>query len=172
MPQTPASDCWFLTGPTAAGKTARGRGACAAHRRGNHLHGFDGALPGHGHRHRQTHAAKSAAAPHHLIDVLRPQQQFSLAQYLDAAFQAVAEIRDSGPGSAVRRRDAALLEGAVAGDFPGPGRRLGIAATAGGGGPAERPRLALSPAGRRGPGRRASAAPQRHAAAHPRHRGL
>ena len=31
--------------------------------------------------------------PHHLIDVLQPHQEFSVAQYLDAAGQAAADIR-------------------------------------------------------------------------------
>ena len=80
-----AADCWFLTGPTAAGKTAVGVGL--ARQIGAEIISMDSmtlyrdmdigtAKPT---------AAERAAVPHHLIDVLEPHEEYSLAQYLDAA---------------------------------------------------------------------------------------
>ena len=63
--------------------------------------------------------------PHHLIDVLEPHEEYSLAQYLAAAQATVAEIRERGPRGALRRRHAALPEGPAARHLPGPAGRLG-----------------------------------------------
>jgi tRNA dimethylallyltransferase len=120
MPQTPASGCWFLTGPTAAGKTAVG--VALARLVGAEIISMDSmalyqgmdigtAKPG---------AEDRRAAPHHLIDLLQPQQQFSLAQYLEAAFQAVAAIRDSGREVLFVGGTPLYLKGLLRGIFRGP----------------------------------------------------
>ena len=49
-------DCWFLTGPTASGKSAVGRRTGTADRGRNRLAGLDGAVSRHGHRHGETDA--------------------------------------------------------------------------------------------------------------------
>ena len=172
MPQTPASDCWFLTGPTAAGKTAVG--VALARRIGAEIISMDSmalyqgmdigtAKPG---------AEDRRAAPHHLIDLLQPQQEFSLAQYLDAAFQAVAEILASGREVLFVGGTPLYLKGLLRGIFRGPAADWEL-------------RRQLEEEARRNstdwlyrrlaavdPEAAAPAAPQRHAAAHPRHRGL
>ena len=149
MPQTPASDCWFLTGPTATGKTAVG--VALRLRGGDHFLGLHGALPRHGHRHRQTRP-RSAKRRRTICSICsEPQQHFSLAAYLEAAFRGRGRDSPVRPGGAVCRRDAALFEGVVAGSFSGAQRRLGVSATLTRrtGGPAP---FSLSPAGGRGPG--------------------
>jgi len=86
-------DCWFLTGPTAAGKTAVG--LALARRLDAEILSLDSmavyrgldigtAKPG---------AAELAAVSHHLIDLCDPAEDFSVAQYLAQAAQAVAEVR-------------------------------------------------------------------------------
>ena len=71
--------------------------------------------------------------PHHLIDVVEPDEEFSLAQYRAMPRErTVAEIRGRGREVAVRRRHAAVSQGAAAGIFRGPAGRLDAAATADG----------------------------------------
>jgi tRNA dimethylallyltransferase len=89
-------DCWFLSGPTAAGKSslairlARELGAeivsvdsMAVYR------GLDVGTA-------KPTAAQRAAAPHHLIDVARPAEPFSVALWLAAAARAVDDCRGRG----------------------------------------------------------------------------
>jgi tRNA dimethylallyltransferase len=90
------TDCWFLTGPTAAGKTAVGlelarlldaeivsMDSMAVYR------GMDIGTA-------KPTAAEQAAVRHHLIDLVEPAAEFSVAQYLEAAEAAVADIRSRG----------------------------------------------------------------------------
>lgn len=89
-------DAWFLTGPTASGKTqvalelARQLGAeilsldsMAVYR------GMDIGTA-------KPSPADQAAVPHHLLDLVDPTEEFSIAQYLNAAHAAVADIRGRG----------------------------------------------------------------------------
>ena len=48
--------------------------------------------------------------PHHLIDIVDPADEYSVAQYVDAAAAAVADIRARGKRAAVRRRHAAVSQ--------------------------------------------------------------
>lgn len=88
----PILDCWYLTGATASGKSAVSLAlakslnaeiismdSMAVYR------GMDigTAKPGSSHQ---------AEVPHHLIDVVDPNEEYSLAEYLTAAHTAVAEI--------------------------------------------------------------------------------
>jgi tRNA dimethylallyltransferase len=103
MPQHAFHDCWFLTGPTASGKT--GVGISLARRIGAEIISMDSMALYRGmdigtakptpHERRET--------PHHLIDVLDPHEEFSLAQYAEAAVEAARAIRD--------RRRAVLFVG-------------------------------------------------------------
>lgn len=95
---SPASfvDCWFLTGPTAGGKTAVG--IALARRLGAEILSLDSmavyrrldigtAKPS---------AAERAAVPHHLIDLCDSAADFSVAQYLAEAARVVGEVRARG----------------------------------------------------------------------------
>lgn len=91
-----AAPVLFVAGPTATGKTAL---AIALARR------FDGEIVNADsrqfYRGMDIGTAKPtpdelAAAPHHLIDVLDPDEQGSLGWFLDAAHAAIADIRSRG----------------------------------------------------------------------------
>ena len=88
-----ATDAWFLTGPTAAGKTAVG--VELARRIGAEIISMDSMALYRGMDigTAKPTAAERAAVPHHLIDMLPPDQECSVAQYLDAAARAAADIR-------------------------------------------------------------------------------
>ena len=58
--------------------------------------------------------------PHHLIDVLEPHQEYSLAQYLDAAGQAAADIRGRGRAVLFVGGTPLYLKGLLRGIFQGP----------------------------------------------------
>jgi tRNA dimethylallyltransferase len=85
-----------IVGPTATGKTAL---AVALGRAlGGEVVGADSRQV---YRHMDVGTAKPtaeerAAAPHHLIDVVNPDDEFSLAQYLDRALTALADIWSRG----------------------------------------------------------------------------
>ncbi len=91
-----ALDCWFLTGPTAGRKTEVGLELAA--RIGAEIVSMDSMAL---YRHMDIGTAKPtlrerSAVPHHLIDVLEPHEEHSLAQYLAAAERAAREIRSRG----------------------------------------------------------------------------
>lgn len=58
--------------------------------------------------------------PHHLIDVIEPEQEFSLAQYLAAAEQSVAEIRSRGRRALFVGGTPLYLKALLRGIFEGP----------------------------------------------------
>ncbi len=84
------ADCWYLTGPTASGKTAVGLEL--ARRLGAEIVSLDSMAIYRGMDigTAKPTAAERQAVPHHLLDVVEPHEEYSLAQYVDAA-QAVAE---------------------------------------------------------------------------------
>ena len=127
----PLHDYWFLTGPTASGKSAVG--VELARRIGAEIISMDSMAL---YRGMDIGTAKPTAeqrrsVPHHLIDVLEPHEEFSLAQYIEAADRAAAEIARPRAAGLVRRRNAALLERAAAGHFSGSAGRLGAATAIG-----------------------------------------
>ncbi len=88
--------CWFLTGPTAGGKTEVALEL--AEQLGAEIVSMDSMAL---YRGMDIGTAKPTVAqrrrvPHHLIDVLDPDQEFSVAQYLAAAAEVVADIRRRG----------------------------------------------------------------------------
>lgn len=88
----PATDCWFLTGPTAAGKTQVALEL--AERIGAEIVSLDSMAI---YREMDIGTAKPtreqrARVPHHLLDVVNPVEEFSLAEYVDAAHVAAEEI--------------------------------------------------------------------------------
>lgn len=95
-PLPPILDCWYLTGPTAAGKT--GVGVELARQLGADVVSLDSMAV---YRGMDVGTAKPTPAqrqdvPHHLIDILDPDQDFSVASYVTAAHRTVAEIRRRG----------------------------------------------------------------------------
>ncbi len=92
----PIQDCWFLTGPTASGKTRVG--LALAERLNAEIISLDSmsiyrdmdigtAKPS---------VAEQAVVPHHLLDIVDADEEFSLANYLQAAHRVAAEIHDRG----------------------------------------------------------------------------
>lgn len=84
---------WVLTGPTASGKTEVG--LVLAELLGAEILSMDSMAV---YRGMDIGTAKPTSAqrtrvPHHLIDLMEPHEEFSLAQYLTAAHRSVAEIR-------------------------------------------------------------------------------
>ncbi len=88
--------CWFLTGATAVGKSQIG--LALAEQLGAEIVSLDSmaiyrgmdigtAKPG---------AEERASVPHHLIDLREPDEEYSVAQYLDDAEQVVRDIRGRG----------------------------------------------------------------------------
>ncbi|OHB75742.1 MAG: tRNA (adenosine(37)-N6)-dimethylallyltransferase MiaA, partial [Planctomycetes bacterium RBG_16_64_10] len=91
-----AADCWFLTGPTAAGKTAIG--IELARRINAEIISLDSMAV---YRGMDVGTAKPTAAqrdtvPHHLIDIVDPDEEFSTFRYVEAAHAKIAEIRARG----------------------------------------------------------------------------
>ncbi|MFO0899094.1 MAG: tRNA (adenosine(37)-N6)-dimethylallyltransferase MiaA [Pirellulales bacterium] len=85
-----------MTGPTAAGKTAVGLEL--ARRLGAEILSLDSMAVYRGLDigTAKPSPAELAAVPHHLIDLCEPSEDFSIAQYLAQAGQAVAEVRSRG----------------------------------------------------------------------------
>ncbi len=120
MPPAFAFQCWFLTGPTAGGKTEVG--VALAARLGAEIVSMDSMAL---YRHMDIGTAKPSeaqrhAVPHHLIDVLEPHEEYSLAQYLDAAERAVWDIRARGREVLFVGGTPLYLKGLLRGIFRGP----------------------------------------------------
>jgi tRNA dimethylallyltransferase len=120
VPSPAARDCWFLTGPTAAGKTAVG--VELAERIGAEIVSMDSMAL---YRGLDIGTAKPSAAqrgrvPHHLIDVLEPDQEYSLAHYLDAAGECVRQIQSRGREVLFIGGTPLYLKGLLRGIFRGP----------------------------------------------------
>ena len=111
-----------IAGPTASGKSALALRLAAA--RGGEIVSCDSlqvyrgleigsAKPGAGER---------AAVPHHLIDVVDPDQDFSAADYARLARQALADIHRRGRVAIVAGGTGLYLRALLHGLFEGPGR--------------------------------------------------
>lgn len=92
----PVRDCWFLSGATAVGKTSVG--LAMAERLGAEIVSLDSMAI---YRGMDIGTAKptpdeQSRVPHHLIDVVDPDEDFSVERYLDAAFAKIAEIAARG----------------------------------------------------------------------------
>ncbi len=97
LPERPATaDCWFLTGPTASGKTKAG--LALAERLGAEIISLDSMTV---YRGMDIGAAKPTAAdraavPHHMLDIVEPTEEFSVSQFLEQALTVVEQIRQRG----------------------------------------------------------------------------
>ena len=89
-------NCWFLTGPTASGKTSIATPLAA--RINAEIVSLDSMAV---YRGMDIGTAKPTEqdrqrVPHHLVDVMDPNQEFSIAEYLAAAESTVANLRARG----------------------------------------------------------------------------
>jgi tRNA dimethylallyltransferase len=112
--------CWFLTGPTAAGKSAVG--VELARRIGAEIVSMDSMAL---YRGMDIGTAKPSgeqrrAVPHHLIDIIEPQEEFSLAQYVEAARACVEDIRQCGRQVLFVGGTPLYLKALLRGIFEGP----------------------------------------------------
>jgi tRNA dimethylallyltransferase len=119
-PTVPILDAWYLTGPTAAGKTAVG--IELAEQLGAEIISLDSMALFEG---MDIGTAKPSAAdrtrvPHHLLDIVLPSADFSLSDYLDAAHRAVAEIRSRGRQPLFVGGTPLYLKSLLRGVFQGP----------------------------------------------------
>jgi tRNA dimethylallyltransferase len=113
-------DSWFLTGPTAAGKSAVG--VELARQIGAEIVSMDSMAL---YRGMDIGTAKPTArqrrdVPHHLIDVLDPWHECSLAQYVELAGQAAAEIAGRGREVLFLGGTPLYLKALLRGIFRGP----------------------------------------------------
>jgi tRNA dimethylallyltransferase len=117
---TPTPDAWFLTGPTAAGKSAVG--VALAQRIGAEIVSLDSMAL---YRGMDIGTAKPTAAdrgavPHHLIDVLDPWEEYSVAQYVEAAARCAVEIAGRGRLTLFVGGTPLYLKALLRGIFEGP----------------------------------------------------
>ena len=126
MPTPFVRDCWFLTGPTACGKTAVG--VELAQRLSAEIVSVDSMALYRGMDigTAKPTAAQRAAVPHHVVDVIDPHEEFSLADYLDAARRAVDEIRARGRVVLFVGGTPLYLKGLLRGIFEGPAADWGL----------------------------------------------
>ena len=89
-------DCWFLSGPTASGKSALA--IPLARRLGAEIVSVDSMAVYRGLDvgTAKPTAAQRTAVPHHLVDVVPAAEPYSVAQWLEDAARAVADCRSRG----------------------------------------------------------------------------
>lgn len=92
----PATDCWYVTGPTASGKTQIG--LQLAERLDADIISLDSMAV---YQQMDIGTAKPTTqqrqiVPHHLLDVVSPDTDFSLSQYVNEAHLAIGRIRQAG----------------------------------------------------------------------------
>jgi tRNA dimethylallyltransferase len=114
------TECWFLCGPTACGKSALS--LTLAERLNAEILALDSMSL---YRGMNIGTAKPTAAerqqvPHHLIDVIDPSQEYSLADYLAAAEQACRAIVARGRRPLFVGGTGLYLRGVLRGVFAGP----------------------------------------------------
>lgn len=130
--------CWFLAGPTASGKSAVA--LVLAERLGGEIIAMDSMSL---YREMDIGTAKPTAAeqarvPHHLIDILDPGEEYSVADYLGASRAACTDVLARGRVPIFVGGTGLYLRALLRGVFDGPGadpqfrRRLEARAAAAG----------------------------------------
>jgi tRNA dimethylallyltransferase len=114
------ADCWFLTGATAVGKTRVG--LALARRLGAEIIALDSMTV---YRGMDIGTAKPTAEeraemPHHLLDIVEPADEYSVAQYVAAAVQTASEIRARGRQVLFVGGTPLYLKSLLRGLFDGP----------------------------------------------------
>jgi tRNA dimethylallyltransferase len=120
MPFPPATDCWFLSGATASGKTTVG--VELARRIGAEIVSLDSMAL---YRGMDVGTAKPtvlqrSTVPHHLVDLLEPHEEFSLARYLEAAHRKIEQIKARDREVLFVGGTPLYLKGLLRGIFRGP----------------------------------------------------
>jgi tRNA dimethylallyltransferase len=113
-------NCWFLTGATAVGKTAIG--IALARRLGAEIVSLDSMTV---YRGMDIGTAKptpeeQAAVPHHLLDIVDPADEYSVAEYVKDAAATVAAIRSRGHEVLFVGGTPLYLKSLLRGLFDGP----------------------------------------------------
>ncbi len=113
-------DCWVITGPTASGKSALA--IELASRLDGEIVSMDSMAV---YRGMDVGTAKPSPeqrrqVPHHLLDIVDPDEPFSVANFLRHAHQAVAEIRSRGRTPLLVGGTPMYLKGVLRGFDPGP----------------------------------------------------
>jgi tRNA dimethylallyltransferase len=113
-------DCWFLSGATAVGKTAVG--LALAQRLGAEIVSLDSMAIYRGMDigTAKPTAAQRSAVPHHLLDIADPADEFSVAQYVEAAAAVVADVRARGKQPLFVGGTPLYLKSLLRGLFAGP----------------------------------------------------
>jgi tRNA dimethylallyltransferase len=116
---TPA-DCWFLTGPTASGKTSLALDLAAS--LGAEIISLDSMAIYRGMSigTAKPTAAEQAQVPHHLIDIVDPHEEYSVAQYVEAAEKVVRQIVSQGRVPLFVGGTPLYLKALLRGIFAGP----------------------------------------------------
>jgi tRNA dimethylallyltransferase len=112
--------CWFLAGPTACGKSAAG---CeVAEMLGAEIISLDSMslYRGMDVGTAKPDAAMCARVPHHLIDILDPHEEFSVADYVQTAETAARAIASRGHQPLFVGGTGLYLRGVLRGVFQGP----------------------------------------------------
>ena len=112
--------CWFLTGPTAVGKTATALNL--AKRLNAEILSLDSMAV---YRRMDIGTAKPdqterAAVPHHLIDLAEPHQDFSVTEYVTAALSAVEDVIGRGRVPLFSGGTGLYLKAILRGIYNGP----------------------------------------------------
>jgi len=115
-----AQNCWFLTGATAVGKTAVG--LALANALGAEIVSLDSMALYRGMDigTAKPTAEEQARTRHHLIDIVEPEDDFSVAQYLAAAEAAIGDIRGRGREALFVGGTPLYLKALLRGLFEGP----------------------------------------------------
>lgn len=116
----PVRDCWYLTGATASGKTRVGielskllnaeivsLDSMSVYREMN----IGTAKPT---------GEQRAEVPHHLLDVVAPNEEYSLSQYIRDAHRVIGEIRSRGREVLFVGGTPLYLKALLRGVYPGP----------------------------------------------------
>src|SRR5262245_50369069 len=113
-------DCWFLTGATATGKTAVG--IALARQINAEIISLDSMAIYRGMDigTAKPSPAERATVPHHLIDIVDPADEYSVAQYVDAVSATVANIRARGKETLFVGGTPLYLKSLLRGLFNGP----------------------------------------------------
>ena len=116
----PVRDCWYLTGPTASGKTRVGiELARLLHAEIISLdsmsvyRGMDIGTA-------KPSAEDRAAVAHHMIDIVDPSEEYSLSQYVRDAHRTIREIRARGREVLLVGGTPLYLKSLLRGVYPGP----------------------------------------------------
>jgi tRNA dimethylallyltransferase len=121
-----ALSCWYLTGATASGKSRIG--IALARRLGAEIISLDSMAV---YRGMDIGTSKvlpenRLGIPHHLIDVVDPAVEYSLAQYIDAAREKIDEIQLRGKNVLFVGGTPLYLKGMLRGIFEGPSANSGF----------------------------------------------